>query len=519
MFLNIHVRINMKRRDISKVLLATAGAGTAVLSNNAEAQSVCTAPCYPIMPAEGSAVRNTAYPPGDVRRYGADPSGTNDSTTALRNAIATGYSLFFPAGTFLIIDVLKPKPRTTWSGPGTLKAAANIVTMNGVAKMVVLENLTDFEFAIDTDMLAPAAMHRIAVEANGSSDFIIRDGRHQGGTILIGGMAGCNNFSVRNNYFTDAKVADPTSNGVIYINARSSDFEILSNRITRSMGAGIAIFNGSFRGIVAKNSCVGCTGSGIYINSGKFLLIEANICNNNEQSGIGLNPADPDGFGFPAQCSVIGNTCCGNKYDGIDYNLAAANNGNRYSTNSIISGNILSDNGTPATGGTGIYLGKADQTTIIGNSMVGNNLEGLFLNDCVYCNVTGNMVVANGRNAPNSSDGISIAGSMNNITGNTSTNNGGGANQRYGIGEQGNANNNNIVGNNLWNNASGAVLIRGANTTVQGNQPVNFEKLYYTRIISSFQTPSVQGVPNGSLWSSPGNGRLYVLQNGAWVEK
>ena len=81
----------MQRRDISKILLATAGAsGTNALMQKANAQS-CTAPCYTQTPAEtaaGVTPVNTTYPPGNVLRYGTNTNpGTTNMTTAAQNAI------------------------------------------------------------------------------------------------------------------------------------------------------------------------------------------------------------------------------------------------------------------------------------------------------------------------------------------------------------------------------------------------------------------------------------------------
>jgi hypothetical protein len=102
----------MHRRDISVALFASA-AGSALLSERSEAQS-CTAPCYAQTSAESAAgvtPTNTAYPPGNVLRYGADPNGSADSTAAFNAAtFATlSYSLngllneiVVPAGRYLI---------------------------------------------------------------------------------------------------------------------------------------------------------------------------------------------------------------------------------------------------------------------------------------------------------------------------------------------------------------------------------------------------------------------------------
>ena len=102
----------MDRRDISLALFASA-AGSALLTERAEAQS-CIAPCYAQTSAESAAgitPTNTAYPPGNVLRYGADPTGSADSTAAFNAAtFATlSYSLnallneiVVPAGRYVI---------------------------------------------------------------------------------------------------------------------------------------------------------------------------------------------------------------------------------------------------------------------------------------------------------------------------------------------------------------------------------------------------------------------------------
>jgi parallel beta-helix repeat protein len=160
-----------------------------------------------------------------------------------------------------------------------------------------------------------------------------------------------------------------------------------------------------------------------------------------------------------------------------------------------------------------------DEATVVGNTIVGNNQQGIFLNSAYYCTVTGNGVVTNAGGMPASTAaGITVAGSYNAITGNTSTNNDGAATQSYGIIEPA-GNNNCVVGNSTVNNAVAAISVSGANTNMQANQPVITEKLYYADIISSYTTPSTTGIPNGSLWLDPTVGALYVLQGGAWTAK
>lgn len=91
----------MQRRDLSKVLLGTA-AGSMILSGAAQAQT-CTAPCYPPTSDEtGITPILTQYEVGDVRRYGADPSGTNDSTGAFNKALLALGTCFAVDGKYRI---------------------------------------------------------------------------------------------------------------------------------------------------------------------------------------------------------------------------------------------------------------------------------------------------------------------------------------------------------------------------------------------------------------------------------
>ena len=82
----------MDRRDISRAIIGVA-AGSALLPRQVEAQTCTTGPCYPETYAETHAnltppfAPNTAYPPGNLLRYGADNTGSKPSDNALAYAI------------------------------------------------------------------------------------------------------------------------------------------------------------------------------------------------------------------------------------------------------------------------------------------------------------------------------------------------------------------------------------------------------------------------------------------------
>jgi hypothetical protein len=119
----------MQRRDISMGLFASA-AGAALLAERAEAQT-CTAPCYAqtaLESAAGITPSNVAYLPGDVRRYGADPTGAHDSTAAFRSACFSTYAgwtpstnkanVFVPAGRYVISSTVYVRSGVSIFGAG-----------------------------------------------------------------------------------------------------------------------------------------------------------------------------------------------------------------------------------------------------------------------------------------------------------------------------------------------------------------------------------------------------------------
>lgn len=101
---------------------------------------------------------NYGYPPGDVRRYGADPTGVSDSATAINNAVASmnaggGGIVTLPAGTFLIGSTINMLDYTGLKGAGktatTIKlknsANVNLIAKGGSATGIGI-SVTDLTF-------------------------------------------------------------------------------------------------------------------------------------------------------------------------------------------------------------------------------------------------------------------------------------------------------------------------------------------------------------------------------------
>lgn len=124
----------MRRRDISKALLATA-AGSAVVARQADAQT-CTAPCYAqtaIESAAGVTPSNYAYPPGNVLRYGADSTGTYDSTYAFQQATFSIYSGWAAPTSGVLYTVTIPPGRYRFAGVNTPYGTPSVFVRGGMA--------------------------------------------------------------------------------------------------------------------------------------------------------------------------------------------------------------------------------------------------------------------------------------------------------------------------------------------------------------------------------------------------
>jgi len=130
----------MQRRDLSRILFASS-ATSLLATTSAQAQSA--APFYAQTAAEttaGVTPVNHGYVPGDVRRYGADPTGSADSTTAIQNALNVVQPVYLPTGNYKITAALNngvSKRRIYGDGPAlsVLRPAGAINTLVNTASL------------------------------------------------------------------------------------------------------------------------------------------------------------------------------------------------------------------------------------------------------------------------------------------------------------------------------------------------------------------------------------------------
>lgn len=264
----------MDRRDISRNLFAAA-VGAAVLSNKSEAQT-CVLPCWAQTSAEAAAgvvPTNTSFRPGDWRRYGADPTGSADSTTAIINSCkANGLSFDESGGTYKIASSIAVPSGVTIEGAGSktiLQATSGnnpVFSLSGTAS-VSIRNLKITCTAIGTTAVA-------AIHVFNSTNCIVENCE-----IVTGSMWGI--------ALWDSKYC--TVSHCYIHNTTNSQQE----------SADIIIYNNSSYNVVSENQCFGSINSfGIMIQDPYTASFPSkNVVSNNrisQHAGYGIACYLPD---------------------------------------------------------------------------------------------------------------------------------------------------------------------------------------------------------------------------------
>jgi Pectate lyase superfamily protein len=205
----------VQRRDLSTILLATSATAALGMKGSAAQTStgsgIGTAPCYARTAAEvaaGVTPTNIAYQQGDVRRYGADPSGATDSTTAIQDALDVGADVYIAAGNYTITAALSNSVqgrRIYGDGPkvSVLQPTGPIDTLVNAAplNMVMMDNfgiagddtsLDGITQASGTSMTA-SLFQNIFVTVGGRAFYLFDEFNTQ--------LINCNGSSFNNNVF------------------------------------------------------------------------------------------------------------------------------------------------------------------------------------------------------------------------------------------------------------------------------------------------------------------------------
>jgi len=325
---------------------------------------------------------NYLYPPGNVLRYGADPTGVTDSTNNIQNALnslTSGSTLTIPAGIYVVSSLTASVNNILITGSGTLKKKSGVdgIILNVNGNNVNIENL---QFDGTATQLTSNSYNNTIIVLNGN-DCIVQNcyiNGSWGNGIAIGGSArnlingntvlnvqsnsifggglGTNNNIVSNNYCSGTTYQD-----VIFFTA-SPNSTSTTNRIYNNIITGNIIVNSNDSGIEAGIHADNTIISNNYVTGtvNPALLVRDNVGSkvfgNTVINGAGSPSTNYDAIAVIPQygtasdnygCLIEGNTI-----------LGAVNRSGVYIGGSFVtvSGNLIMDNTSTINSSTGAGL-------------------------------------------------------------------------------------------------------------------------------------------------------------------
>ena len=261
--------------------------------------------------AAGVTPTNYAYAPGDVRRYGADPTGATDSTTAIQNAVNSNTYVFFGNGGSYTISLQALSDPEGGTGIG-INMLSN-VTLDLMGATITLSNGATGSGAIigNTAAVTNCVVRNGTVNANsgnttGDLNAVLlenaTDSVISGVTVLNARWIGIgfrNPGSPTTNYGRNV-IKECYVNGSLYIGIQCNrpmlGLAVLDNVVENTTNNAIDIEGNNTAGnpgygartLVRGNRCYTCL-SGIFFESvGEAIIIE-NIVQSFTTSGIYCN--------------------------------------------------------------------------------------------------------------------------------------------------------------------------------------------------------------------------------------
>ena len=299
----------------------------------------------------------------NVKTYGAVGDGSTDDTAAIRSAItaasATGGTVFFPPGVFVLPNLLTCKSLNNVSFQGSgksttiLKSAipVSFPPRNGGPTMLGFFNCANFsirDITFDNNNII-TALRSSMVSVSGSTNFTVSNCAFINAKHFILSIQSSSRFWVKDNYFNCTELDGKVFTGAIMLfdnSSKTSDGQIVNNEIIGAQSGGRGV------DIVWEHNRITNFGYGAGIFSGHdgvgFGTHKWTISGNSITGG---QPArDANGF-YPKGIEVyapgtkiIGNTCSNNSGSGIVF-------GGR---NSLVANNFCYDNGLPDNKAVGI---------------------------------------------------------------------------------------------------------------------------------------------------------------------
>lgn len=247
---------------------------------------------YPRTAAEISAgvtPTNYAYPPGDVRRYGADPTGASDSTTAIQNACDQAVQIggippYALGGTFLLDGSQKLAIKTSCDFSAATFNIDNAPAIGIEVSTGSAANPTDYLWNVDVHLPTVVNLDKPAT-----------GWAAQGTGVRIVNVQNSRIYCKRITGFNVGLYLDAYSQGCAYNEIH------IENQYNNKIN--ICCAPGNTTGYVNENvfiggACAHISGEGTNITSVRHVLLQhfasGNVVNNNRFYGISLEGDGPE---------------------------------------------------------------------------------------------------------------------------------------------------------------------------------------------------------------------------------
>jgi len=322
---------------------------------------------YPITANETAAritPTNYFFTPGNVLRYGADPTGAADAASAVQNAVDSSFLVLFPEGTYLVRTRINLKTGSSLIGTGnaTLKTDGTNVILSAAGAVGKLAALTTNANRGD-DHFSTATGTGLTYTA-GNGFFIQSDARplgrgsHKSGEIGVVASGSSRNVSVEHRilgdylttdkakaapveYIEDVGIRGLTLTNETYASSPSTrtnplvyfefvrNFNISTCTFKENNSTGIAIFS-CLTGCINNNSIsrmrndrdIPILGYGVQLGfSSQNIAITGNAfhnCRHAVTTGTGSVASRTPGYGIQRSIAITGNTVSNCTHAGLD---------------------------------------------------------------------------------------------------------------------------------------------------------------------------------------------------------
>ena len=335
-----------------------------------------------------------------VKDYGAKGDGSTDDATAINNALiaATGKTLYFPAGTYIIGAELLPKTGTTIIGDGI--ESTIIKASSSLATNITLINIVHGQDAVTIkDLRVNGNESNRNSGSGGSNNIMIMSNRNilervsTINAVNAGILFGSTSDASEENTVSNCIIED--NKGVGLSQSNCSGTIITNNRFARNHLENLTIDAGSNRTICTNNRFFKHFGG--VGNIGWDESVDSKICDNfiDNQSDTTASAANRNGICIANQiagtdptthrCIISNNHIVNFKNNGIWLKDTDDSGAVEDAGAFIISNNFVARAASPESGSTDIKIGKTTFKIII----EGNNCEDIDVDDATVTSMWG----------------------------------------------------------------------------------------------------------------------------------